>query len=389
MKSPGGFPLAFALVLWTIPLGAADGYAHGLAGVLHSDPDLLSGWETWFHLSVQWLHLVAFAVWTGMTLGAALLGVRTGLGKLLLGAWAAFLVFLATGIHNMEYSTGLPFTPSILRLSELDPAPYGWPYFLVLYGKIAVYLAAVLFVFVVNVLFLKDRDARREHRLLRSYLWDGSALAIALALLASVLLLYHEAADLWPTPPHSMGGVVGPEGAVAVLSGSLPPAVPNDFALLGLAAAWMDIGVRWAHLLGFGLLLGGSVLALSFGEIPLRRFLGFVWPVLGLQAVSGVISMARWTPFSIPPYLWNLDALSHVRFGRTYTLLLAVKHALVLVLLGLTAGVTVWWMRSPASQRSAVAIPKFFLWLSLGIGLAIAYVMVMVLLVHEGVDHAL
>lgn len=376
---------ALGLSLWA----TSEASAHSLAGGIHSDPELFSGWETRFHLSVQWLHLVAFGIWTGLTLGAALLGVRTGLGKLLLGAWAAFLVFLATGIHNMEYSTGLPFTPSILRLSELDQAPYGWPYFLVLYGKIAAYAAAVLFVFAVNVLFLKNQDARRERRLLHSYLWGGSTLAIALALLASALLLYHEAADLWPTPLHSMGGVVGPEGAVPGPGEGSPEAMPSGFALLGHAAAWVDIGVRWAHLLGFGLLLGGTALALAFAEVTLGRFLVFAWFCLGVQALSGAIGMVRWTPFSVPPYLWNLDALTHVRFGRTYTLLLAVKHALVLVLLGLTAGVTVWWVRSPASQRSTVATPKFFLWLALGIGLAIAYVMVMVLLVHEGVDHAL
>lgn len=381
------FMAALGLSLWA----ASEASAHGLAGGIHPDPELLTGWETWFHLSVQWLHLAAFGIWTGMTLGAALLGVRTGLGKLLLGAWTAFLVLLATGVHNMEYSTGLPFTPSILRLSEPDRAPYGWPYFLVLYGKVAVYLAAVLFVFVVNVLFLKvkDQDARRERRLLRSYLWGGSALAIALALLASVLLLYHEAADLWPALLHSMGGVVGPEGAVSGPPEGSPLAMPNDLALLGNAATWMDIGVRWAHLLGFGLLLGGSVLALGFGEIPLRRFLVFMWPVLGVQAVSGVLSMARWTPFSVPPYLWNLDALSHVRFGRTYTLLLAGKHVMALSLAALAAGASVFWWRLPPERRVSAPVPRFFLWGFLLLALAAAYVMVMVLLIHEGVDHAL
>ncbi|MGH7431966.1 MAG: hypothetical protein ACREI5_09085, partial [Candidatus Methylomirabilales bacterium] len=152
---------------------------------------------------------------------------------------------------------------------------------------------------------------------------------------------------------------------------------------------WGDIGVRWLHLLGFGLWVGGTTAALCFGGVTPGRFLAYTWAALGIQTLSGVASMASWTPFYLPPYIWNLNALSPLRFGRAYTILLAVKHALVLTTLILTGGTTLRYWNARGRGKSDAFSLRPFLLVSLFLGLAIAYVMVIVLLVHEGVDHVL
>lgn len=379
------------LIAWgCFLLGARETSAHGVGGDLAHDPELLRGWETWLHLSLQWLHLVSSGLLIGGTLGVALLGVRGRCNEILMWMWVLLLLFLVTGSHNMEYSTSLSRTPSILDRTELDTTPYGWPYFLLLSMKIALYWIAVLFVLIVNISFLNVKEAKKKVTLFRIYLFGGGALALALTFLVAVILFYHEVVDLWPIPPHSMGGVVGPAEGTSPLAREVAPAgVPNDFGLLTTGAAWLDIVSRWMHLVGFGLLLGGTAVSMRFREVHLRRFLSLTWTALGVQVTSGLFNMARWTPFAISPWIWNLGGLSHLRLGRTYALLLAIKLVLVAVLLLSNVGLTVWWRRRAPLERHSALIPPLFLWIFLLIIMGSAYVMVMVLLVHEGVDHAL
>lgn len=135
--------LVFALSLF-IP---AAGLSHEDT-VRHVDPEMLSGWLTWIHLTIQWIHLIAFALWLGLTAG------------------------------------------------------------------------------------------------------------VLITLMTSLVLLFHEVADLWPTTLHSMGGILEPEGAQSQMTvrQAFPP--PNDFRHLANPAVWLDAGVRWVHLLGFGLWVG-------------------------------------------------------------------------------------------------------------------------------------
>ena len=97
--------------------------------------------------------------------------------------------------------------------------------------------------------------------------------------------------------------------------------------------------------------------------------------------------MNRWTPFDVPPYKWNLDHLSHIRFGRSYTLFMAAKHILVLAILTLMIVWTFRYFRLRRKNRSvelrSLAGANFFL------GFVIGYIMIIILLLHEGVDHAL
>jgi hypothetical protein len=353
----------------------------------HSDPELLVGWRTWLHLTVQWIHLIGLPLWFSLTAAPLLLRLTPPLSHLLYSSWVLFLVLLATGDYNMEHSGGIPMIPSLLNLPLMGQTPYAVPYTVTLGIKLGLFFATALFTAVITLLHVRHRFS--EAALRRAFLFVGSALGILIALVASMVLLLHEAADLWPTALHSTGGVLGPQGprGLTGVDSHAPP--PNDFRLLTSPQAWKDIGVRWLHLMGFGLWLGGTAAALSFGEVAPGRFLVYTWAALGIQILSGVVSMARWTPFYLSPYIWNLDALSPLRFGCSYTLFLAIKHALVLTALILTGATTLRYWNVRGRGKLTEFSLKPFVVASLLLGLAIAYIMTIVLLIHEGVDHVL
>lgn len=353
----------------------------------HVDPELLSGWLAWLHLTIQWTHLTVFALWFGLTAGILLLEAKANLDQFLYLSWIFILVILATGKYNMEYSAGIPETPTLLLLPLLEKIPYGATYTIILAVKLGLYVLAVLITLIITLLRLWSQLDKT--RLGKIFLVSQSVLLVLIAFATAAVLFYHEVADLWPTPVHSLGGVVGPEGprVQVVTNENTPP--PNDFRLLASRTAWIDITARWLHLLGFGLWLGGSAAALVFGPVSTARFLSISWAAIFLQILSGIANMKRWTPFDVPPYFWNLDHLSRIRFGRRYALFMAGKHVLVL------AGVflmTIWTFRhmavggrngSGAVTVRAMAGPIFC------IGLVIAYVTMIILLLHEGIDHAL
>lgn len=99
--------------------------------------------------------------------------------------------------------------------------------------------------------------------------------------------------------------------------------------------------------------------------------------------------MVRWTPFYVPPYVWNLTELSYIRFGRTYTLLLALKHILVLAAIALAGHFTVRYLKLRKNAGRDELDLRPFAFANCVLGLAVGYVMMIVLLLHEGVDHAL
>ena len=350
----------------------------------HLDPELLTGWRTWLHLTIQWVHLVAFALWLGLTAGVLALGIKPRLDHLLYSSWILFLVFLATGTYNMEWSAGIAETPSLLLLPFLEKIPYGVTYTVVLTVKVGLYALAVSLTFLVTLWHLRRR--MDEARLRQIFLIVGATLSIAATLAAAVLLFYHEVADLWPTLPHSSGGVMGPDGPHGqnMVSQDAPP--PNDFWLLATRDAWTNIGLRWLHLLGFGLWLGGSVWVLAFGDVSTGRYLVFLWALLIIQILSGIASMGRWTPFYLAPYVWNLSPLSEIRLGKSYTLFMAGKHLVVVATLTLLTVCTIPHLRTEGTTRLSV---RGLAAVSLLLGLTIGYIMIIVLLIHEGVDHAL
>ena len=353
----------------------------------HVDPELLSGWLTWLHLTIQWTHLTVFALWFGLTTGTLLVGAKPSLDQILYSAWILVLVILATGNYNMEYSAGIPEAPSLLLLPLLEKIPYGVTYTIVLAVKLGFYVLAVLITLVVTVLHLCTRLNKSALR--KTFLVSQSVLVVLIALATASVLYYHEVADLWPTPVHSLGGVVGPEGPRVQVAPNENTAPPNDFRLLASGSAWLDISARFFHLLGFGLLLGGSAAVLVFGPVPTARFLSISWAAIFLQILSGIANMKRWTPFDVPPYFWNLNYLAHIRFGRSYTLFMAAKHVLVSLIAVLLIAWTFRYFR-PRRNDEPVELPiRFLTEATFALSLVIGFIMIIILFLHEGVDHAL
>lgn len=383
--SPDGLGILFKTLLLAsalVFLAPANVLSREVAG--NVDPGLLTGWRTWLHLFIQWTHLVAFALWFGLTAGVLLLRLKPSLDQLLYSSWILFLIILATGTYNMEYSAGIPETPSLLLLPLLEKIPYGVTYTIILAVKLGLYVLVALITLVITLLHLWTQLDKSNLR--KIFLVSQSVLTILIALATATVLFYHEVADLWPTAIHSLGGVVGPEGprGQSVANQNLPP--PNDFRLLTRSAAWIDIGVRWVHLLGFGLWLGGSAAVLTFDQASSGRFLLVTWTASVLQVVSGIANMVRWTPFYLQPYIWNLSELSSIRFGRSYALFMAAKHLLVVPAILLLVVWTIRYLRGEGTKYLSV---RALAGVSFLLGLAIAYIMMIVLLLHEGVDHAL
>jgi len=378
------YRLSIVLVLASLFFSAVSVIAHEVPQ--HVDPELLTGWLTWLHPTIQWTHLTVFTLWLGLTAGTLLVGAKPSLDQILYSAWILLIVILATGNYNMEYSAGIPETPSLLLLPLLERIPYGVTYTIVLAVKLGLYVVVFLITLLITLLHLVAK--LDKSKLKKIFLISQSVLAIIIALATATVLFYHEVADLWPTPVHSLGGVVGPEGPriQVALHENTPP--PNDYSLLATSNAWLDISARFLHLLGFGLLSGGSATALLFGPVSVARFLSIFWGAIFLQIVSGSASMNRWTPFDVPPYLWNVDHLSHIRFGRSYALFMAAKHGLVLVEIALLTIWTVGYSKN-RRQNTAEAPVRSLAGATFCIGLVIGYLMMIILLLHEGVDHAL
>jgi hypothetical protein len=362
------------------------------------DPELFTGWQTWVHLSVQLGHLLGLPLWLGV-LVAAWVFRALALETLLFAGWAVLLMQGVTGAYNMEYRAGIPTAPSLLQWPMVGAYDFGQSYTALLGVKQGLYgLAVLVTLFVTAVHVCRGREADRT-RLRTGYLAVQIVLGVLIALATTGVLLLHEAADLSPTPVHALGGVMGLDGQPVSPPAQTLPEPYRSHALQSLFAGWhlirqprvlVDAVSRFAHLLGFALWLGGMAVATVYPTVPLRRVLAYSWLWLGFQLFSGIVQMAMATPFALPPYLWNLEALHHISLGRTYTVLMSIKHGLVLGVVGMTGLLTLRYRA--AGRRGDMAKEATNRWLhaaNLALGLAIAWVMVMLELVHQGVDHAL
>jgi hypothetical protein len=388
--------LAIAVVLPA--LAGAHGPAGQEGALAPLDPELFSGWQAWVHLLVQWAHLLGLPLWLGVLVAAWVFRVLA-LETLLFAGWAVLLLQGLSGAYNMEYSAGIPTAPSLLQWPVVGTYDFGRSYTALLGVKQGLYGLAVLVMLLVTALHLRQGGEVNRTWLRRFYLAAQIPLGILITLATTGVLLLHEAADLAPTPVHALGGVVAPDGQAVSPAAEALPEPYRSHALTSVAAGWhllrqprvlLDAASRFAHLLGFGLWLGAAVVATAHPAVPHRRWLVYSWLWLGVQLLSGVVQMAGATPFALPPYIWNLEALHHVPFGWTYTVLMAIKHGLVLGIVGVTGLLT---LRYRATARGKDVIKgttgRGLYAANLAMGLAIAWVMIMLLLVHEGVDHAL
>jgi PBP superfamily domain len=188
--------------------------AHGPVGeaaLASADPQLFIGWQAWVHVLVQWSHLLGLPLWFEALVVAWVFRVLD-LEALLFAGWAVMLLQGVTGGYSLEYSAGIPRTPSLLQWSLVAAYDFGQSYTATLGIKQGLYGLAVLIMLLVTALHLhRGRDINRT-RLRRFYLAAQIPLGILITLAATGVLLLHEAADVAPTPVHALGGVSGLEG---------------------------------------------------------------------------------------------------------------------------------------------------------------------------------
>ena len=386
---------AAVLALGLVLVMALSAHAHEGA---HGDPELLGDWRAQVHLLFQWAHLVAFGLWVGGMVAATRLPTLS-LEPLLFASWALFLVFLGTGSYNMEFSAATLDAPDIVSLPGLSRRwEFGDAYIVLIGTKRALLVLAVLWTATVTVAHLRQPPEASRERLRSPFLAGSIAVGLTLAAVVAMVLVLHEAVDLAPTPLHSLGGVVGPMGpdelaAAEAATRAAPPPYGGDtrallagFRIFSIPRALGDAAVRFGHLIGFALWLGGVAASLVVRVCETRRVLPLLWMGLGIQAVTGAYQIVSWTPFTVVPYPWRLSAMADFRFGYTYALLLAVKLGLALLAAAGTAALAIVSNRGMGHRRLPV---RALGWVNLAIGLLLAYIAVAVLLVHEGVDHAL
>jgi hypothetical protein len=380
------------LTLTIVPVAAHEGE--------HADPELLNHWRAQVHLLFQWAHLVAFALWVGGMLTAVRLP-RLRLDRLLLGSWALFLVSLGTGSYNMQFSAAIPEPPDLLSLPGIgDRYEFGGAYIILVGVKQGLFALAALLTLSISVAHVRRPPEASREELRRVFVRGSVAIGLTVAAVTSMVLVLHEAVDLAPTPLHSLGGVVGPRGPDEMSGATLatrraPPPYHGEtrtlgagFQLFTIPHAAADAAMRFGHLVGFALWLGGTAGLLLAPVDEAARALPVLWLGLITQALTGAYQIVWWTPFSVTPYPWQLSTMATFRFGFTYTLVLAVKLGLALVALLGTVALDMAARRASARPGGTRWV-RGLGWLNVAIGLALAYAAITLLLVHEGVDHAL
>jgi hypothetical protein len=392
-------PLFILISMVLLPTLASAHGPVGEAALASADPELFIGWQAWVHVLVQWSHLLGLPLWFGVLVAAWVFRVLA-LEALLFAGWAVMLLQGVTGGYNLEYSAGISRTPSLLQWSLVAAYDFGQSYTVTLGIKQGLYGLAVLIMLLVTALHLhRGREINRT-RLRRFYLAAQIPLGILITLATTEVLLLHAAADVAPTPVHALGGVSGLEGEVVRPAAQDLPEPYRSQELTSVFAGWrlirqprvlVDAISRFAHLLGFSLWLGATAVATVHpSSVPLGTLVWNSWLWLGVQVLSGVVQIAVATPFALAPYVWNLEILHHIPFGWSYTILMAIKHGLVLGIVVITGLLTLRYRT--AIYRGNVAKDVTHRWLhavNLAAGLAIAWLIIMLLLVHEGVDHAL
>ena len=388
--------LVLALALVIVVVASAAGHEKGE----QADPELLNHWRTQVHLLFQWAHLVAFGLWVGGMLAAVRLRQLT-LDRLLLASWAIFLVSLATGSYNMQFSAATPEPPDLLLLPvSWDRYEFGAAYIILVGAKQGLLALAAVLTLSVSILHLRRPPEASRAGLRRLFVAGSAAIGLTLAAVTAMVLVLHEAVDLAPTPLHSLGGVVGPRGpdqtaaAEAARRIAPPPygtetrAMSAGFRLFTIPQVAADVVMRFGHLVGFALWFGGAAAMLLAPVETWRRTLPLLWLGLVVQALTGVYQIRFWTPFAVVPYPWRLASMAQFRFGFTYTLVLTIK--LALATLAMLGTVSLSLVASRVAWRSpGVVWVRALSWANVVVGLVLAYMAVALLLVHEFVDHAL
>ncbi len=158
-------------------------------------------------------------------------------------------------------------------------------------------------------------------------------------------------AGRWDLTVTVRGPYVGEAHFEIEITGNLPRAASRG-GQPELAFGWQGallLLLNWGHLVGFGLWLGVTGLALLRPPVAPRATVLLTWLALAIAIGTGFNRMAYGTPF--PQGLRLFDwSVPRIFFGREYLYTLVVKHVLIVVALGVTAVMTgETWREQPGS----------------------------------------
>lgn len=161
-----------------------------------------------------------------------------------------------------------------------------------------------------------------------------------------------------------------------------------DPELLNHWRTWVHLLFQWAHLVAFGLWVGGMLAAGRLPGLTLERLLFGSWALFIVSLGTGSYNMEYGAATPEPPDIFALPTLrQRHEFGAAYIILIGVKQGLLLLAVLLTLAVTVLHLRWPPA-RDRAGLRLAFIGGGAIIGLALAAVTAMVLVLHEAVDLA-
>lgn len=145
------------------------------------------------------------------------------------------------------------------------------------------------------------------------------------------------------------------------------------------------LAMEWGHLMGFGLWLLATGVGL-LNPTDRRPFvLVATWAGFVVEGVTGLYKMEYSTPFAEGLRLFNLSHVPRVFFAREYVYTLVVKHALMVIAMGVTLALTIHvWRTKPGDW---VHVYRGLLGVNLVIALAIAAAAAVLGLYHAIVLH--
>lgn len=176
--------------------------------------------------------------------------------------------------------------------------------------------------------------------------------------------------------------------AIASAASAHDAAEHADPELLNHWRTQVHLLFQWAHLVAFGLWVGGMLAATRIRGMALELLL---FGSLGLFLVSlgtGTYNMEFGAATPDAPDVLSLPALSRRwPFGDAYIVLVAVKQGLLGLAVFWTLGVAARHLRWPPS-RSRERLRAVFIAGTATLGLTLAAVTTMVLVLHEAIDLA-
>ena len=130
------------------------------------------------------------------------------------------------------------------------------------------------------------------------------------------------------------------------------------------------LAMEWGHLAGFGLWLLATGVGLLNPTARRAFVLIATWAGFVVEGVTGLYKMEYSTPFAEGLRLFNLTQIPRVFFAREYVYTLVVKHALMVIAMGVTLALTIHVWRTQPGDR--VHVYRGLLGVNLVIALAIA-----------------